>query len=106
MAMDDEDGLSFGYQLPADVTSALTRAFHKGAEAGPEAGLGDGLGPFVYHAEGLTFAFVEHEGSEKGGRFSLLPRGRQGIPLTAYSSKRLMCALNYTPSPNPSPNPV
>ncbi|CAN0418976.1 unnamed protein product [Laminaria digitata] len=66
MPMDDEDGLSFGYQLPEDVTSALRRAFHKGEEAGAAAGNGDGLGPFAYHAEGLTFAYVEHEGSEKG----------------------------------------
>ena len=66
MPMDEEDGLSFGYQLPGDVTSALRRAFHKGEEAGPAAGNGNELGPFVYHAEGLTFAYVEHEGVEKG----------------------------------------
>lgn len=66
MPMDDEDGLSFGYQLPEDVTSALRRAFHRGEEAEPATGNGDELGPFVYHAEGLTFAYVEHEGAEEG----------------------------------------
>lgn len=64
--MDDEQGLSFGYQLPKDVTAAVKRAFHKEAESGAGAGSGDGLGPFVYHAEGLTFAFVEHEGPGQG----------------------------------------
>ncbi|CAB1099265.1 unnamed protein product [Ectocarpus sp. CCAP 1310/34] len=64
--MDDEQGLSFGYQFPKDVTAAVKRAFHKEAESGAGAGSGDGLGPFVYHAEGLTFAFVEHEGRGQG----------------------------------------
>lgn len=66
MPMDDEDGLSFGYRLPEDVTAAVRRAFHKGEESVGGAGSGDELGPFVYHAEGLTFAFVEHEGPERG----------------------------------------
>ncbi|CAM9668360.1 unnamed protein product [Ectocarpus sp. 13 AM-2016] len=64
--MDDEQGLSFGYHLPKDVTAAVKRAFRKEAESGAWAGSGDGLGPFVYHAEGLTFAFVEHEGPGQG----------------------------------------
>jgi len=69
MPMDDEDGLSFGYRLPEDVTAAVRRAFHK-AEAVAAGGGGsaavDALGPFVYHAEGLTFAYVEHQDSERG----------------------------------------
>lgn len=69
MPMDDEDGLSFGYRLPEDVTAAVRRAFHKGeAAVGSTSGsVGvDALGPFVYHAEGLTFAYVEHQDSERG----------------------------------------
>lgn len=66
MPMDDEDGLSFGYQYPSDVTSAIRRAFRKEHDSAGAAGTGDGVGPFVYHAEGLTFAYVEHEGSDGG----------------------------------------
>lgn len=64
MPMDDDDGLSFGYQTPEDVTAALKRSFRKEWEAG--GGGGDELGPFVYHAEGLILAFLEHEGVAKG----------------------------------------
>lgn len=66
MPMDDEDGLSFGYQFPEDVTAAVRRAFRREQEVGAPAGGGDGVGPFVYHAEGLTFAFVEHQGDAGG----------------------------------------
>lgn len=67
MPMDDEDGLSFGYRLPKDVTAAVRRAFHKGEASVGGAGRSvDDLGPFVYQAEGLTFAFVEHQGPERG----------------------------------------
>lgn len=66
MPMDDEDGLSFGYQFPEDVTAAVRRTFRRGQEAGASAGSGDGVGPFVYHAEGLTFAFVEHQDDAEG----------------------------------------
>ena len=64
--MDDLEGLSFGYQLPEDVTSAVRRAYRKGNTLSAGADL-DNLGPFVYHAEGITFAFVEHMGSQGGG---------------------------------------
>lgn len=67
MAMDDEDGLSFGYRLPNDVTDAVKRAFQKEEAGGAGVQGEDGLGPFVYHAEGLTFAFVEHQGPARGG---------------------------------------
>lgn len=69
MPMDDEDGLSFGYRTPQDVTDALKRKFRQVGAAADGRGLEDReatLGPFVYHAEGLTFAFVEHEGVDKG----------------------------------------
>lgn len=66
MAMDDEDGLSFGYRLPKDVTDAVRRAFHKEEASDAGAGGQSVLGPFVYHAEGLTFAFVEHQGPGSG----------------------------------------
>ncbi|CAM9223205.1 unnamed protein product, partial [Hapterophycus canaliculatus] len=66
MQMDEEEGLSFGYQLPIDVTAAVKRAFLKEKASGDGARDADGLGPFVYHAEGLTFAFIEHEGPEEG----------------------------------------
>lgn len=66
MLMDDEDGLSFGYRLPRDVTAAVRRAFLKGEASAGGAESVDQLGPFVYHAEGLTFAFVEHQGPERG----------------------------------------
>lgn len=65
MPMDEEDGLSFGYQLPEDVTSAVRRAFRNMGSKG-EAERDERMGPFVYHAEGLTFAFVEHVGGEGG----------------------------------------
>lgn len=67
MAMDDEDGLSFGYRLPKDVTDAVRRAFNREVASGAAGAEGGGvLGPFVYHAEGLTFAFVEHQGPGGG----------------------------------------
>lgn len=70
MAMDEEDGLSFGYRLPKDVTDAVRRAFHKEQASGSGSGSGaegeGGLGPFVYQAEGLTFAFVEHQEPARG----------------------------------------
>lgn len=66
MAMDDEDGLSFGYRLPEDVTDAVRRSFRKEEASGAGAEGEGGLGPFVYHAEGLTFAFVQHEGPGRG----------------------------------------
>lgn len=69
MQMDEEEGLSFGYQLPTDVTAAVKRALLKGEAAGGGAGDIDSLGPFVYHAEGLTFAFIEHQGPEGGEGF-------------------------------------
>lgn len=62
MPIDDDDGLSFGYQAPEDVTAALKRSFRKERESGG----GEGLGPFVYHAEGLTFAYLDHEGVDTG----------------------------------------
>lgn len=66
MAIDDEDGLSFGYRLPADVTDAVRRAHHKEEASGAGAAREGEFGPFVYHAEGLTFAFVEHQGLGRG----------------------------------------
>lgn len=69
MAMDEEDGLSFGYRTAEDVTAGVKRAFRRQQEA-RAGGTGDGgvgeVGPFVYHAEALTFAFVEHEGVGSG----------------------------------------
>lgn len=65
MAMDDEDGLSFGYQTAQDVTDAVRRRFRQDNEADGGRDREEG-GPFVYQAEGLTFAFVKHEGKEGG----------------------------------------
>lgn len=70
MAMDDDEGLSFGYQMPEDVTDALLRRFRRDRDAlargGQETRGGDNIGPFVYQAEGLTFAYVQHESKEGG----------------------------------------
>lgn len=69
MPMDEEDGLSIGYRTAEDVTAGVTKAFRREQEvrAGGAGGGGVGeMGPFVYHAEALTFAFVEHEGVGSG----------------------------------------
>lgn len=41
-------------------------------------------GPFVYHAEGLTFAYVEHENEGAGeGRKSIAADGCNGAHIVA-----------------------
>ncbi|CAM9270904.1 unnamed protein product [Ascophyllum nodosum] len=92
--MDDLEGLSFGYQLPEDVTSAIRRAYRKGNTLSAGADL-DNLGPFVYHAEGITFAFVEHMGSQGGttlfvdGNVFPLPARRAFMASLICKSSRL-----------------
>lgn len=87
MPMDDVEGLSFGYQFPEDVTAAVRRAFRKEATSGSLTGNSDGLGPFVYHAEGLTFAFIEHGGSE-GGKMRC---NSVGVPVAVQSRNKSAC---------------
>lgn len=87
MQMDEEEGLSFGYQLPTDVTAAVKRAFLKEEASGGGAGDGGGLGPFVYHAEGLTFAFIEHQGPE-GGEGGFAVEGFMSAGNARYNSSR------------------
>lgn len=73
--MDEDNGLSFGYQTPEDVTKALRSRFRRLNEAGMAGQGAQGAlyeGPFVYHAEGLTFAYVEHESEGAGERRKLI----------------------------------